>query len=106
VGKVTHDAATQTVLLPLSERLKKPSQYHLVVVGTGPTGVKDTWGLLLDGTRTGKPGSDYSTTVPRTFADGPIIIDLQRFEPAGQVTQLVLSVNRPLDPASAQNLAN
>jgi hypothetical protein len=106
VVKVTYDAATQTVLLTLAERLKKSSRYGLVVVGTGPTGVKDTSGLLLDGARTGEPGSDYSATVPNTYADGPTVRSLQRFESAGQVTRLVLTASRPLDTASAQTLAN
>ena len=37
--------------------------YHLTVIGTGPTGVNDSSGLLLDGANNGRPGSNYTGTL-------------------------------------------
>jgi hypothetical protein len=60
---VTFDSSTKAVTLHPHERLDLHKTYQLTVVGTGPNGVTDLSGNLLDGARTGKPGSDFVTTV-------------------------------------------
>jgi uncharacterized repeat protein (TIGR01451 family) len=54
-----YNAATQTVTLTLAQRLKPNRRFQLTVVGTGPSGVTDLSGNLLDGQKTGDPGSNF-----------------------------------------------
>jgi hypothetical protein len=44
-------------------RLKSHRLYRLTVIGTGPSGVADTSGILLDGRKTGHPGSNFVTMI-------------------------------------------
>ena len=60
---VVYDSATLTVTLTPVRRLNRHRSYHLTVIGTGPSGVTDTRGNLLDGQRNGQAGSDFVTTV-------------------------------------------
>jgi hypothetical protein len=63
-------------------------------------------------TYSGGPGFAPSTSSPLTQAivnpvlDGPIVLKLQRFGVHDHPTTLVLTFDKPLDPASAQNLRN
>jgi hypothetical protein len=73
-----YNVATWAVLLRPSARLNVHRSYRLTVVGTGPGGVADTSGRLLDGARTGQPGSDFTTVLdlsslvlPGQFPRGP-----------------------------------
>jgi hypothetical protein len=58
-----YDSATQTVTLTPARRLNRHRVYQLTITGTGPSGVADTHGNLLDGRGNGEPGSDFVTTV-------------------------------------------
>jgi streptogramin lyase len=63
VDSAVYDATTHTVTLAPHERLNVHFGYTLTVVGTGPLGVADASGRLLDGADTGRPGSDFTTVV-------------------------------------------
>jgi hypothetical protein len=63
VRSVVYDPATLTVTISPAQRLKLQRSYRLTVIGTAPTGVTDTNGVLLDGALTGQPGSNYVATV-------------------------------------------
>jgi hypothetical protein len=58
-----HDAAARTVTLRPATRLSLQRRYTLTINGTSSTGVRNTLGQLLDGARTGRPGSDHKTVV-------------------------------------------
>jgi len=63
IGAAVYDSATQTVTLSPVRRLNFHHRFRLTVVGTGPSGVTDTSGNLLDGQKTGHPGSNFVTIV-------------------------------------------
>jgi hypothetical protein len=63
IGSAVFDAATNTVTLRPTSRINLHHTYHLTVMGTGPHGVTNTEGILLDGADTGKPGSNYQGTL-------------------------------------------
>jgi uncharacterized repeat protein (TIGR01451 family) len=71
VKSVTYDAATNTVTIITKKRIPLNQRVQLTVIGTAPLGVRGTNFLLLDGTRSGKPGSNFVTvfkgTKPVTF---------------------------------------
>jgi hypothetical protein len=60
-----YDAAARTVTLRPAARLSLQRRYALTINGTSSTGVRGSSGQLLDGARTGRPGSDHRTTVLR-----------------------------------------
>jgi hypothetical protein len=51
------------VTLHPKQRISIHKTYELTVEGTAPHGVINTFGQLLDGTDTGKPDSDYHTSL-------------------------------------------
>jgi hypothetical protein len=57
-----YDPAARTVTLAPSERLDIHRQFKLVVIGTGPNGITDTTGNLLNGLGSAQPGSSYTKT--------------------------------------------
>ena len=59
VQSAVYDASTDSVTLHPSQRIDIHYQYELIVDGTTAGGITSTSGLLLDGTDSGKPGSDY-----------------------------------------------
>jgi hypothetical protein len=63
IRSAVFDAASNAVTLRPAERINLHHTYHFKVIGTGPHGVCDTQGILLDGANTGTPGSDYSGTL-------------------------------------------
>ena len=63
IASAVYDSAAHTVTLAPRRRLDLHRIYRLTVVGTGPRGIADGAGNLLDGGRTGRPGSDYVTSV-------------------------------------------
>jgi len=63
VGAAVYDPSSQSVTLSPVQRLDLHRRYKLTVVGTGPNGVKDVSGALLDGAGNGRPGSDFVTTL-------------------------------------------
>lgn len=62
VSAVYNPADDSVTLLP-AQRLDLHLRYQFTIVGTGPGGVKDASGNLLNGAGTGNPGSNFVTTV-------------------------------------------
>jgi uncharacterized repeat protein (TIGR01451 family) len=67
VRSAVYDAAARTVTLSPVHRLNLHDLFRLTVIGTGPSGLTDTSGNLLDGQNDGNPGSNFVTIV--TAAD-------------------------------------
>jgi hypothetical protein len=59
------DATTNTVTLRFAERISIHHPYHLTVIGTGKNGIRNTLGMLLDGTSSGTADGNY--TAPLTW---------------------------------------
>ena len=66
-----YDPATDTVILDPAQRLDVHNRYELIVAGTGPSGLTDSSGRLLDGRGTGVPGSDFMTVISFKTLAGP-----------------------------------
>jgi uncharacterized repeat protein (TIGR01451 family) len=63
IKSAVYNATTRTVTLSPVQRLNLRKRFQLTVVGTGPSGVADSSGNLLDGQKTGQPGSNFVTIV-------------------------------------------
>jgi hypothetical protein len=63
IRSAVYDPAARTVTLRPARRLMSHRLYRLTVIGTGPSGVADTSGILLDGQKTGHPGSNFVMTI-------------------------------------------
>jgi uncharacterized repeat protein (TIGR01451 family) len=63
IGSAVYDPATLTVTLTPVHRLNLHHRFRLTVKGTGPSGISDTSAKLLDGEKTGSPGSDFATII-------------------------------------------
>lgn len=63
ITQAVYDAGAGTVTLIPAERLNLHDLFRLTVVGTGPGGVADTSGNLLDGDGSGDAGTSYVTIV-------------------------------------------
>ncbi len=63
ITSAVYDATADTVTLFPKTRLDLHKIYTLTVNGTGPQGVSDPVGNLLDGANNSLPGSDFVTTV-------------------------------------------
>jgi hypothetical protein len=63
ISSAVFDAKTNTVTLRPAERINLHHTYHLTVIGTGPGGVRNAQGLLLDGTDGGTPDSNYNCSL-------------------------------------------
>jgi hypothetical protein len=59
IDSVTFDSALNTVTILPKTRVNIHHTYKLTVLGAGPGGVRDVEGRLLDGAKTGVPGSNY-----------------------------------------------
>jgi streptogramin lyase len=59
IRSAVYDPATRNVTLSTVRRLRPRQHFRLTVIGTGPSGVTDNSGRLLDGQRTGHPGSNF-----------------------------------------------
>jgi uncharacterized repeat protein (TIGR01451 family) len=59
IKSAVYNPLTRTVTLSPFELLNLHHLFVLTVVGTGPTGVTDIFGNLLDGQKTGHPGSNF-----------------------------------------------
>jgi Bacterial Ig-like domain (group 3) len=59
IKSAVYDPATLSVTLRPEQRMNIHHTYELVVDGTAPHGVTNTFGQLLDGTDSGHPDSDY-----------------------------------------------
>jgi hypothetical protein len=63
IASVIYNAAKNVVTLQAGQRLPLAGLYRLVVRGTGPSPIRNSAGLALDGQATGQPGSDYSEVI-------------------------------------------
>ena len=63
ITSAAYDSTAQTVTLTPARRLNRHKIYQLTITGSGPSGVADAHGNLLDGQGNGEPGSDFVTTV-------------------------------------------
>jgi len=63
IKTAVYDSATRTVTLSPVHRLNLHHRFRLTVVGTGPGGVTDSSGNLLDGLKNGDPGHNFVTIV-------------------------------------------
>jgi hypothetical protein len=71
VRSAIYDPATLTVTLYPAEQLDVHNFYRLTVVGTGPNGLTDKTGFLLDGVGKGQPGSNFVAVISRKTLAGP-----------------------------------
>ena len=99
IGSAVFDAATNTVTLRPTSRINLHHTYHLTVIGTGPHGVTDSQGVLLDGANNGKPGSNYTGTLTWrnvVWAPGELNKNGQPkpYRPAGVLNHKFLSRHR------------
>jgi hypothetical protein len=65
IQSAVFDAGSNTVTLRPTTRLNFHHQFHLTVIGTGPSGVRNMHGVLLDGANNGTPGTNYTCTLTR-----------------------------------------
>jgi hypothetical protein len=66
LSSVAYDPVHQVVTLIASRALNVRQPYLLAIVGTGPFGLTDTAGNLLDGAGKGQPGSNFVARVPKS----------------------------------------
>jgi hypothetical protein len=63
IRSAVYNPETLTVTLRPSQRISVHKTYELTVDGTAPHGLTNRFGQLLDGKNTGRPDSDYRTTL-------------------------------------------
>jgi uncharacterized repeat protein (TIGR01451 family) len=63
IKEAVYDAVTRTVTLKPVQLLNLHHRFRLTVIGTAPSGLTDISGNLLDGRKTGSPGSNFVTIV-------------------------------------------
>jgi hypothetical protein len=71
VRTAIYNSATHVVTLILAERLVLLKSYRLTINGTTSSGLTNPDGLLLDGAGTGRPGSNFVTSVTQRNLAGP-----------------------------------
>jgi Bacterial Ig-like domain (group 3) len=81
IKRAVYDPATLTVTLHPSQRISVHHRYKLIIDGTGPHGLTNTSGQLLDGTDSGTPDSDARTTLTgRNLVLDPVPKDIWRWD--------------------------
>jgi len=63
IGAAVYNAASNTLTLSLTQPWNLHQRWTLTINGTGPNGVKNTAGVLLDGAGDGGAGTNYVTTL-------------------------------------------
>jgi virginiamycin B lyase len=63
IKSAVFDSALDTVTLSPAERINLHHTYHFTMVGTGPGGIRNTQGELLDGADTGSVDGDFTGTL-------------------------------------------
>ena len=63
IRSAVFNAATNTVTLRPMDRINLHHTYHLKLIGTGPGGIRNTQGELLDGADAGSADGDYTGTL-------------------------------------------
>lgn len=72
ISAAIYDPIGHTVtLVPADRLLALRASYRLTVIGTGPLGVTDSTGALLDGLNNNKPGSNYVKVFSQHHLSGP-----------------------------------
>ena len=71
VTSAVYNATAHTVTLRPAQMLNLRTTYILTINGTAPSGLTATDGLLLDGARTGRPGSNFVTAITSSNLAGP-----------------------------------
>jgi hypothetical protein len=72
IRSARYNAATNSVVLRPVRRLPLHDKFQLTVKGTAPDGLTSTLGILLDGARTGQPGSNYVARITGSLLVPPI----------------------------------
>jgi hypothetical protein len=65
-----YNSATHAVTLRPAQQLNLHKTYILTINGTAPSGLTNSDGLLLDGARTGQPGSNFVTSITNSNLAG------------------------------------
>jgi hypothetical protein len=99
IRSAVFDAATNTVTLRPVDRINLHHTYQLTVVGTGPDGIRNTQGELLDGANTGSADSDYTAAltwrnVVLTPAEARKYVHPSQAKPAGALKHRFLHASR------------
>jgi len=63
IKSAVYNLGTLSVTLHPEQRINIHHTYELIVDGSAPHGVTNTQGQLLDGTDSGRPDSDYRTSL-------------------------------------------
>jgi hypothetical protein len=74
IKSVHYDAAAYTATIRPRHRLPLRRTFQLTILGSPPTGLKDTAGEFLDGAGTGQEGSNYVMIINDKLLVPPIII--------------------------------
>lgn len=80
VVSAQYDPRMHTVIVHPAVRLDLRNAYQLRVIGTAPSGLTSATGVLLDGAGTGRPGSDFVTTIDRSTLTGISYAHFQRIQ--------------------------
>jgi uncharacterized repeat protein (TIGR01451 family)/CSLREA domain-containing protein len=94
VASAVYDPAALSVTLHPKTLINIHYAFFVTAVGTGPNGVRDTSGNLLDGAATGQPGSDYTARIVWFGPGTPISKGLTPVTPA----------HRSVHPSAASGL--
>ena len=70
IASVQYDPAANAVTIAPASRLNIHRKYRLTVSGTGPRGLDDVSGNMLDGLHTGHAGSNFKATIDRAILAG------------------------------------
>jgi hypothetical protein len=73
IRSVRYDATSDTVRIRPAHRLPLRRRYQLTILGTAPSGLKDTAGFFLDGAGTGQEGSNYVVVITDKLLVPPFI---------------------------------
>jgi len=104
VNSAVYDPNAHTVTLHPSQRIDIHYLYELIVDGTAPGGLTNTNGQLLDGTDSGKPGSDYKTSLTwRNLVLDPPAPRISR--PTKTTTRSVKVKSEPVARAASHKVA-
>lgn len=63
VKRAVYNRQAMTVTLYPSQRINIHHKYELIIDGITSHGIRNTYSQLLDGAKSGKPGSDYKTSL-------------------------------------------
>jgi len=70
ISSAIYNSTTHVVTLRPAQLLNIHKTFILTINGTAPSGLTDTTGLLLDGAGTGRPGSNFVTSITSTNLAG------------------------------------